>query len=132
MIILTTIITIILHLFVKLEAREDSEFKKNIFLRFFFFFLMQTYLRNLFALGLNGEVSVFSGTCFCKNSLRSPFSMYSTIIQKGSSFVQTPRTWTILGSRNLDNIFTSLWKSALACSDAFFLRVFTATNVLLP
>ena len=54
-----------------------------------------------------------SGSLSNKNWLRSPFSMYSTIIHSGSSSVQAASSLTMLGSRNWDIIFISFMKSVL-------------------
>ena len=72
-----------------------------------------SYLRVLTPVLRFGRVPMASRECPCRNWLRSPYFMYSTMTQRGSSRVHTPRTRTMLGSFNRAMICTSLWKSLL-------------------
>ena len=64
-----------------------------------------------------------SGKWSMRNWLRSPYFMYSTIMHRGSSWVHTPITRTMLGSFSCDMILISLWKSALQTNEAKLIKV---------
>jgi len=75
-----------------------------------FFIMMDTHLTDGMLLAC---VSVLSSSLWDRNMLRSPFSMYSVIIHRGSELIHTASSLMMLGSFNRDMIFISFKKSFL-------------------
>lgn len=71
---------------------------------------MTTYLM----VGMLCDGPVLSSSTLCERYwLRSPLSMYSVTIHRGSLLTHTPSSWMIFGSFRRDKIFTSFRKSFL-------------------